>query len=277
MRAYEYALVMYKPTTECVEIAKTASSILKLHGIEVEVLSADDVVPSLKYTAREFHKALVVVVGGDGTFFKAAHLFAKSKDHIIYPYPCGRRNFYYEKPVESVEKVLEAIISGNYATELIPLYELRYGDNAFLFVNDAVLVSSNLGKVGTYTVSISSPLCKSKYSFEGDGIIISTSYGSSGHNLSAKGPLVIPEIEVLVITHLNPMQLGLPSIVVPSSARISIEVQSVSHVYADGTYLKTVGKGDIVEVLRSSSYVKVARIGSYRNFIELVMKSRRVI
>ncbi|MEM1618338.1 MAG: hypothetical protein QXE77_02140 [Desulfurococcaceae archaeon] len=265
------AIVVYKPVNECLTLTKRAVSTLRRSGIETDAISVDDLPYSRK---NEVRYDLVISIGGDGTFLRSVHELVKDEDQLVYLYPCGRRNFFYEKPELPIEEALQNVLEGKHVVELIPVYRVSYENTHFPFLNDVVIVNSNLGKTGKYVVDISSSGLKSSYRVEGDGIIISTPYGSSGHNLSAGGPLVVPQLEALVLTHLSPMTLGFPSIVIPASAKVTVRVQGVFNLYSDGIYLKSLERGSTVEVTRDRGYIRVARINPCRDILDIVIKQR---
>ena len=60
--------------------------------------------------------------------------------------------------------------------------------------------------------------------YEADGVVISTPTGSTGYNLSAGGPIVSPDAELLVITPVSPHSLTAKSIVLSGKEEITIEI-----------------------------------------------------
>ena len=61
-----------------------------------------------------------------------------------------------------------------------------------------------------------------------DGIIISTSTGSTGYSLSCNGPLVFPETECMIITPIAAHNLNVRPVIAPLDCVISLEVESRS-------------------------------------------------
>ena len=59
-----------------------------------------------------------------------------------------------------------------------------------------------------------------------DGLIVSTSSGSTAYSLSAGGPIVLPDSKVLIITPISPHNLNVRPLVVPDGASISLKVSS---------------------------------------------------
>ena len=60
----------------------------------------------------------------------------------------------------------------------------------------------------------------------GDGLVISTSSGSTAYSLSVGGPIVIPESKVLIISPIAPHNLNVRPLVIPDTSEIEISMQS---------------------------------------------------
>jgi NAD+ kinase len=59
-----------------------------------------------------------------------------------------------------------------------------------------------------------------------DGLIVSTSSGSTAYSLSVGGPIVLPHSKVLLISPIAPHNLNIRPLVVPDSADILLRMQS---------------------------------------------------
>lgn len=272
-RGSNKALVVYKPTAECAELASAAGRSLKSNGIDVYMLTVDDISALKEPLTWVGELDFFVSVGGDGTFMRVSKI--ASPTSLILPYPCGRRNVYYERELPPIDKAIEIALSGDFFLELLPIYSVYYEHACLRFVNDVVVVSKDLGKVSRYTVTFSSILTNGVMVFEGDGVIISTSGGSGGHNLSAKGPVIASTVETLVITPMNPLQVGLTSIVVPLLAEVSVSAKNKALVYVDGDFFTEIGEGRKISIPGDVSYVKIIRFKPSRNIIRAVLEPRR--
>jgi len=64
--------------------------------------------------------------------------------------------------------------------------------------------------------------------FSGDGLVISTSSGSTGYNLSAGGPLITPEVHAMVLTPICAHSLSFRPVVVSDGATIIVQPRRVN-------------------------------------------------
>ncbi|MCY0868889.1 MAG: NAD(+)/NADH kinase [Desulfurococcus sp.] len=266
--------VVYKPTAECISIARKYSEVLRTHGITTGVSVVDDVDSS-----TIAGKDLIVSIGGDGTILRISRCLQKPTDTpLILPHQCGRRNSFYEDVTLEVDSIIERVLKGDFTVQLYPRGKVCVKENCFFFLNEAALINADLGKVAGFTVAISSPGLRSKYDFEGDGLIVSTAPGSAGYNLSARGPLTPAGLEILIVTHLNPIQLGMPSIIVEANLSV-IEVSSrdYSVLYIDGENTTSLGRREPVRVTGSSSYLKIIRFSGVHDTVRRILGKRRIV
>ena len=59
-----------------------------------------------------------------------------------------------------------------------------------------------------------------------DGLVISTSSGSTAYSLSVGGPIVLPQSKVLIISPIAPHNLNVRPLVVPDSSEITLDMHS---------------------------------------------------
>jgi NAD+ kinase len=269
------ALVVYKPTQQCIDALRELVNTLRNRGVEIEVYTVDDVI-SLSEKTRILKKPIDAIfsIGGDGTFLKAARLSLLYSNTLILPYPCGRRNALYEFPGKPLCELIDKFLSGDYFVELYPALTICTSAKCDLFVNEAAIVSSNLGKVSRYEVSVKTPVLNSTFTLEGDGLIISTPMGSSGYSLSARGPLIGPLLESITVTPLNPLQLGFPPIVLSEVSVVNVTVLNPSIIYIDGDYAGSLEKNSRIEVTAGYKYVKVARFSLFRDLVRAILAQR---
>ena len=175
---------------------------------------------------------MVLSVGGDGTFLSVSKLVADSGIPVV-GVNMGRVGFLSENRPEDVA---EALLSGDYTIEdrtllcSVPIDEDgTHGEDVFAF-NEITVHRSGAAVLGV-DVSIDG---KKLPTYWADGLIVSTSSGSTAYSLSVGGPIVLPRAKVLIISPIAPHNLNVRPLVVPDSSEIVLSMQS-----RDGKYIFT--------------------------------------
>lgn len=108
-----------------------------------------------------------------------------------------------------------------------------------------------------------------------DGIIVSTPTGSTGHSLSAGGPILVPETPAFVISLICPHTLSSRPLVVPDRSVISIRVtesEGAASLVADGQVGQALEEGDCIEIRRSRRCARFIHLPDYTYFDVLRQK-----
>src|SRR4029077_262629 len=92
----------------------------------------------------------------------------------------------------------------------------------FLALNECVVRSGATGRVLTLHAMIQNRLLAT---YVGDGLIVSTPTGSTAYNLAASGPIVHPDVDVLLLCPICPHSLFQRPLVVPTSEAVDIKVE----------------------------------------------------
>ncbi len=102
-----------------------------------------------------------------------------------------------------------------------------------------------------------------------DGMIVSTPTGSTGHNLSANGPILHPEARVLLVTLLCPHTLSSRPLVLTDQSVIAVKVVNFSGSISftvDGQVGEPLGQDSILEMSMSDQRVKFIHLPDYSYF-----------
>jgi len=263
-------LVIYKPVTECFDKMKKIVSLIRSRGLDVDVYSIDDIVYEKKVEAD-----VVIGIGGDGTLLKISRVF-QNYTPLILPIPCGRRKVLYEDISEDVyEDIVDRLVKGEYRIQLHRRIRFKVFEKEFLALNEGLLISSDRGRVTGFTITIKTPTYRSRYSFDGDGLLIGPSTGSAAYNLSARGSLLDYILDDIFITPLNPMELDNAPLILPPLSKITIVSRGIVELYIDGEKTLELEPHTPVEVEPCIKNFRIIRF--FRNdYLRKVFRKRRI-
>src|ERR1700735_1506209 len=271
-------LVVHTGRAEATETARRVEKVLNDNNIGLRVLSAEAVDHGPSQLAPDDIRALgvdievvdadpdaaegcelVVGLGGDGTFLRAAEL-ARNANVPVLGINLGRIGFLAEAETEAIDSVLEHVVARSYRIE-----ERLTLDIAVRFKGE--IVSHGWALHEGRPVS----------PFGCDGVLVSTPTGSTAYAFSAGGPILWPDLEALLVVPNNAHALFARPMVTSPEARIAIEIEGDGHdavVFCDGRREMLVPAGARLEVRRCEVSVKWARLDSAPFTDRLVRKFR---
>jgi NAD+ kinase len=197
---------------------------------------------------------LVITLGGDGTLLRAARSL-RGREIPICGINLGGLGFLTAVPVTEVWERLDAVVDGRVPLQrrMTLVAEIVRGDVPVArhhALNEAVLHKGGSLRVIELRLSIGADEIGS---YLADGLILSTPTGATGYNLSADGPLVVPDLDVLVATPICAHTLAIRPIVLPSEG----PVEAVLAAGGQGAFL--VLDGQVEERLEVGDRVRVRR------------------
>ncbi|AWV47952.1 inorganic polyphosphate/ATP-NAD kinase [Mycobacterium leprae Kyoto-2] len=290
-------LVVHTGRDEATETARRVKKIVGDNGIALRVLSAEAVDRGSLHLALDNMRAmgvdievvdadphvaqgceLVLVLGGDGTFLRAAEL-ARTARIPVLGVNLGRIGFLAEAEAEAIDVVLEHVIARSYRVEerLTLDIVVRQGGNIIdqgWALNEASLEKGpRLGVLGVVVEIEGRPVS----TFGCDGVLVSTPTGSTAYAFSAGGPVLWPDLEAILVVPNNAHALfGRPMVTSPD-ATVAIELEANGNdalVFCDGRREMIIPAGGRLEVTRCATPVKWARLDSAPFTDRLVSKFR---
>ncbi len=215
------------------EETRHIASFLRERGAKVWVLSDD---PGLPFSEEEGigilppervgEMDLVIVLGGDGTILSGARRLHKYKVPLL-GINLGHLGFLTGSEKEECEEALRQILAGRYREEERIMLRGRIlredgsEETVFTGLNDAVITRGAFSRMLSISVKVNGRVMDY---FQADGMIVATPTGSTGYNLSAGGPIVVPYARGILITPICPRSLTMRSIVVSETDEINFEV-----------------------------------------------------
>jgi len=290
-------LVVHTGRDEATETARRVEKVLGDNGIALRVLSAEAVDRGSLHLAPDDVRVLgidievvdadpmaaegcelVVVLGGDGTFLRAAEL-ARNADIPVLGVNLGRIGFLAEAEAEAIDRVLEHVIERDYRVVERLTLDVAVRDKGEVIeqgwaLNEASLEKGpRLGVLGVVVEIDGRPVS----TFGCDGVLVSTPTGSTAYAFSAGGPVLWPDLEAILVVPNNAHALfGRPMVTSPD-ASIAIEIEASGHdalVFCDGRREMVIPAGGRLEVTRCATPVKWARLDSAPFTDRLVRKFR---
>lgn len=242
--------------TDAVQLAREAGRQLEADGVSSSLHLLDgDAEPNADATT------LVVSLGGDGTFLKAARLAHRLGAHVL-AVNLGRLGFLLNVPSNEVVADAKSALSGADVVERLALLISISGTNVEEFaLNEVVVERAHAG----HMVRLKTFVDHDEYlTYSADGVMVATPTGSTGYNFSAGGPVVEATLPVMILTPVAPHFTIDRSIVVGDHKVIRLVAQDMPAVIvADGRDIGSLGAGEYVEVRKSPTPVRVVATRSF--------------
>ncbi|MBW0015816.1 NAD kinase [Mycobacterium sp.] len=290
-------LVVHTGRDEATETARRVQKVLSDNGIALRVLSAEAVDRGSLHLSPNDMRAmgveievvdadpqaadgceLVLVLGGDGTFLRAAEL-ARNAGIPVLGVNLGRIGFLAEAEAEHIDQVLDHVVARDYRVEnrLTLDIVVRHGGrviNHGWALNEASLEKGpRLGVLGVVVEVDGRPVS----TFGCDGVLVSTPTGSTAYAFSAGGPVLWPDLEAILLVPNNAHALFARPMVTSPEATVAIEIEADGHdalVFCDGRREMLIPAGGRLEVTRCDTAVRWARLDSAPFSDRLVRKFR---
>ncbi len=213
----------------------------------------------------------VISMGGDGTFLKAANRVG-AKGTPIIGVNMGRLGFLADVLPGEVEVALDSLYAGECQIEEHAVIQVEaeggvlagnpfaLNDIAVLKRDDASMISIRTQVDGEFLVN-----------YQADGLIVTTSTGSTAYNLSNGGPIIIPQSSSLCLTPVAPHSLNIRPVVINDTAEITLDVESRSHNYLvaiDGRS-ERMTEGTRLVIRKAAHTIKIVKQRNQRYFSTL--------
>lgn len=233
----------------------------------------------------------VLSLGGDGTVLRAIRAL-RGRETPVLGINLGHLGFLTAVPAEAATDALSALSDGRFAVRDAPLLEAclqrgsaeekaetqeksEYSDYseysdfssspkpALFALNDVVIGWGATPRSAMIDLAVDG---ESVASYVADGFIVATPLGSTGHALSAGGPILHPDASALVLAPICPHTLSTRPLVLPDSARITLSLPPACKellLSVDGQSVAWMRPGDRLTVRRSSRSARFIHLPTY--------------
>ena len=211
-------------------------------------------------SSKELTYDIIVSIGGDGTILSAIRSTYKSLNPIIGIH-AGKLGFLAEGDLLTCRDIFKSIKKRNYNIEPRSLLKVNISGSTeshnFICVNDLVVTRGESARI-IKTDIYEGDILINKY--EGDGLIISTANGSTAYSLSAGGPIIFPNLNLLAITPICSHSLSARSIVVNGRSKLNIRfsdnLSKVKKLTIDGQIDLKISRDSIVKLTVAKEKIK---------------------
>jgi len=223
---------------------------------------------------------LVLSLGGDGTMISSIYL-ASNRDSYVAGFNYGDLGYLVPCTASSTNDLiaqLTALITdvnfpdstkSTFKVTKVHLPVLTWKKNQA--INDFYFTPAANGTAADFKIAIGS--VNAAFHTKSSGIVLSTPFGSTGLALSAGGPILTPDSNVLEIVPLLPHTLTSRPIIFPYTEKVVITWERKINMFADGHLIDTFGDGE-VEIKCTQGKINLVQPVNW-NFVENLKNKMR--
>lgn len=200
----------------------------------------------------------VFVLGGDGTFLYGARKVGPRPVALV-GIKFGTLGFLAESSSEKLLVTAQRVLNGDYeATKRMRLearlYRAEKEDTvSALVLNDVVLTRGALARLVNIETYINGQFLTN---YRADGLVVATPTGSTGHSLSAGGPVVHPRVPTIVLTPICPCNLTNRPLLIPDESVLTVKLGAETSnmtVTFDGQEGYALSEKDVITIQKSAN------------------------
>lgn len=216
---------------------------------------------------------MIIVFGGDGTLLGTARRTAGLGIPIL-GVNMGHLGFITDMEAQDLYSSLDQLCRGEYLVEprmMLDAEVWRAGQSVarFIALNDVVIAKGPLSRAIALETYVDNEYLAA---YRADGIIISTSTGSTAYSLSAGGPITSPDLDLMIVTPICPHTLYARPFITADRRVIRVILKSDPPevmLTIDGQTGFALQKADEVRVTRADAVTNLVRLRN-RPFFEIV-------
>ena len=281
-------LIIYRSKSSIAEESSIfCANLLKKRNIKSHIIASDFKQTQLKkyFCNLESLPEVVIVLGGDGTVLKSADALVNF-DIPLLSFNIGgnlgfltqEKNFLYDQSFIDILEKEEFKIDFRKRLHCI-VYNQKNENKKILKTFDALndfyfkSVEEDISPTNQIQIEIDNEKVNE---YKGDGLIVSSSTGSTAYAMAAGGPIVHPLINAFVINPICPMSLASRPIIVPDISKIIIRAVKSSKgeikLWKDGTKCMTIKETDYCEINKETMPCKMIKFDQSISYYSTLIK-----
>ena len=229
---------------------------------------------------------VIIVLGGDGTVLKSANALVNYDIPLLSFNIGGNLGFLtQEKSFLFDESFIDILEKDEYIIDFrnrlhCDVYSIKKNKESektksYDALNDFYFksVEEDISPTNQIQVEINNEKVNE---YKGDGLIISSSTGSTGYSLAAGGPIVHPTINAFVINPICPMSLASRPIIIPDTSKIVIRAVQTNKreikLWKDGLKCMTIKESDYCEINKLTKPCKMIKFDKSISYYNTLTK-----
>ena len=238
-------------------------------GLQGEEPRADDVQPLDRFSSDI---ELVVSVGGDGTLLRAARL-ASAADVPLVGVNVGRVGFLTQVRPSDAPELLDQVVAGEAVVDermaIVARPDRAEWSEPQWALNEVMVEKRARHRLITLRARVGN---EDVATFSADGVMVATPTGSTAYSFSARGPIVSPRVQCMLLTPVSPHMVFDRSIVLDTTQGVELQVlgDEPGLLSADGRPGLELPVGASVRIERSEHPVRLVRSPRSPSFFSLL-------
>ncbi len=246
------------------------TELFKKYNVEFSLLKDEELSNSATADA-------IFVLGGDGTILWLTE-FAINNDIPIIGINTGKLGFLTEFELAEMDLAVELFVSNQLKKDYRSTICVGVGDDSYYALNDAYICRYYEKEIGSLTAEITVLINgKPVEEVKGDGIILSTPTGSTAYSLSAGGPVISPDSEVLAITPIASHDISQRTLICPSKidCQLVMKGKSGCELFVDGKFISKLVKDTVISINVPDKKMQFLRKNTFDFYNRLNLKLKR--
>lgn len=220
------------------------------------------------------HSDFIISLGGDGTLLGVGRKACQYNTPIL-GVNLGNLGFLTAEEKNRAEYAIDKVLMGQYKKEKRMMLQTSIATEdgritGITALNDICITRGLLYKILEFNVFVNDEYVDT---LRADGVIICTPTGSTAYNLSAGGPVLKADAEIIAITPIAPHTLTSRSIVVSADDVVTVEINpredTAFTISADGQESWSLTGKKVVQICRARVYTTIIKTNS-QNFYDVL-------
>ena len=282
-------LIIYRSnSSSALEASKFCEEVLKAKNIRSIRVESDFHKDQIEqYLCNlDFQPNIGIVLGGDGTFLKCANALSAYDIPLLSINIGGNLGFLtQEKDFLFDKSFIEILENEDYILDfrnrltcdvcISGKSPRKKTIKSYVALNDFYFksVEEDISPTNQIQIEIDNEKVNE---YKGDGLIISTSTGSTAYSMAAGGPIVHPNIDAMIINPICPMSLASRPIVIPNTSKVIIKPVKKSKgeikLWGDGSKCMSIKENYYCEIKKGGSPCKIIKFKKSANYYNTLIK-----